>query len=60
MRATSQRLPSESDSMRKVFGFLFGNWFARPYLMLVAILALVLRRGQVRGARSAVSRPASS
>lgn len=27
--------------MRKVFGFLFGNWFARVYLMLVAILALL-------------------
>jgi hypothetical protein len=27
--------------MRKVFGFLFGNWFARAYLMLVAILALL-------------------
>jgi hypothetical protein len=27
--------------MRKAFGFLFGNWFARAYLLLVAIFAVL-------------------
>jgi hypothetical protein len=27
--------------MRRVTGFLFGNWFARAYLLLVAIFAVV-------------------
>jgi hypothetical protein len=27
--------------MRKVFRFLFGNWFARAYLLLVAIFAVL-------------------
>jgi hypothetical protein len=27
--------------MRKVFRFLFGNWFARGYLLLVAIFAVL-------------------
>jgi hypothetical protein len=27
--------------MPKAFGFLFGNWFARAYLLLVAILAVL-------------------
>jgi len=27
--------------MWNVFGFLFGNWFARAYLMLVAIFAVL-------------------
>ncbi len=26
--------------MRKIFGFLFGNWFAKAYLILVAIFAV--------------------
>jgi hypothetical protein len=27
--------------MRRALGFLFGNWFARAYLLLVAIFAVV-------------------
>jgi hypothetical protein len=30
--------------MRKAFGFLFGNWFARAYLLLVAIFAVLTAR----------------
>jgi hypothetical protein len=35
--------------MRKVFRSLFGNWFARAHLLLVATFAVPFPGGQIRG-----------
>jgi hypothetical protein len=36
--------------MRRALGFLFGNWFARAYLLLVAIFAVLsVAAGRFRG-----------
>ena len=41
--------------MRNVFRFLFGNWFARAYLLLVAVAAVLVFVVSMSEARTPIS-----